>query len=94
MKQRIYYWSRKDAKAEVDFIYEINGNIYPIEVKSGINPRSKSLKSYDNQFSPIVLIRTTLLNFKQRLVLGCPSFGASHDFYWNNASSEPSEKIS
>jgi len=65
MNQRIYYWSRKDAKAEVDFICEINGSIYPIEVKSGINPKSKSLKSYDYQFSPIFLIRTTLLNFKQ-----------------------------
>ena len=64
IEQRIYYWSRKDAKAEVDFICEINGRIYPIEVKSGINPRSKSLKSYDGQFSPVFLIRTTLLNFK------------------------------
>ena len=65
MNQRIYYWSRKAAKAKVDFIFEINGSIYPIEVKSGINPKSKRLKSYDYQFSPIFLIQTTLLNFKQ-----------------------------
>lgn len=30
-----------------------------------INPRSKSLKSYDEQFSPPLLSRTTLLNLKR-----------------------------
>jgi len=65
MDQNMYYWRSKNAKAEVNFLCEINGNIYPLEVKAGINPKSKSLKSYADKFSPPSLIRTTLLNFKQ-----------------------------
>jgi len=42
----------------------VGGNIYPLEVKAGINPKSKSLISYDRQFQPSVLLRTTLLNLK------------------------------
>jgi hypothetical protein len=33
-------------------------------VKSGINPRSKSLRSFDAQFAPPLLVRSTLLNLK------------------------------
>ncbi|MFH1847102.1 MAG: AAA family ATPase [Candidatus Omnitrophota bacterium] len=65
LNQNIYYWRSENAKAEIDFLCEINGQIYPLEVKAGINPKSKSLKSYADKFSPPCLIRTTLLNFKQ-----------------------------
>jgi len=65
MDQNMYYWRSKNAKAEVDFLCEINGQIYPLEVKAGINPKSRSLKSYADKFSPPHLLRTTLLNFKQ-----------------------------
>ena len=47
------------------FLCETSGRIYPLEVKAGINPRSKSLSSYDMQFSPPVLARATLLNLKK-----------------------------
>jgi hypothetical protein len=36
-----------------------------LEVKAGINPKSKSLKSFDLQFNPSRLARTNLLNFKK-----------------------------
>ncbi len=64
-RQSLYYWKSKGGKAEVDFLSEFDGRIFPIEVKAGINPRSKSLRSYDFQFSPDMLVRTTLLNFKK-----------------------------
>ena len=63
-KQNLMYWCNRSGQAEVDFICEINENIFPLEVKSGINTKSKSLKSYDDKFSPKFLFRTTLLNFK------------------------------
>ena len=62
---RLYYWRSKGGKAELDFLVEIMGKIYPLEVKAGINPKSKSLTSYDMQFKPDFLPRTNLLNFKQ-----------------------------
>ncbi len=61
----LFYWRSKGGKAELDFICKFEGNICPLEVKAGINPRSKSLKSYDLQFAPPKLARTTLLNFKK-----------------------------
>ncbi len=61
----LFYWRSEGKMAEVDFLYEGNGKIYPLEVKSGINPKSKSLKSFDTQFQPPALIRTTLLNLKR-----------------------------
>jgi predicted AAA+ superfamily ATPase len=61
----LYYWRRKGGRAEVDFLFESSDRIYPLEVKSGINPKSKSLKSYDARFNPARLLRTNLLNFKK-----------------------------
>ena len=63
--QQLYYWRSKGGRAELDFLFESQGNICPLEVKAGINPRSKSLKSYDLQFKPDQLMRTNLLNFKK-----------------------------
>lgn len=61
----LFYWRSKGGKAELDFICEFEGRIFPLEVKAGINPRSKSLRSYDLQFVPPKLARTSLLNFKK-----------------------------
>jgi predicted AAA+ superfamily ATPase len=64
-QQALYYWRSKGGKAELDFLFEAGGNVYPLEVKAGINPRSKSLSSYDMQYSPARLARTNLLNLKK-----------------------------
>ena len=60
----LYYWRSKGGKAELDFLCEFADQVCPLEVKAGINPKSKSLKSYDLQFHPARLMRTNLLNFK------------------------------
>lgn len=50
----LYYWSRqaKSSSAEIDFLAVMDGNIYPVEVKSGPSGRLKSLhlflKKYRN----------------------------------------------
>ncbi|VEN74951.1 conserved hypothetical protein [Candidatus Desulfarcum epimagneticum] len=61
----LYYWRSKGGRAELDFLCRLKGRIFPLEVKAGVNPRSKSLRSYDSQFSPPDLFRTTLLNLKK-----------------------------
>jgi predicted AAA+ superfamily ATPase len=74
----IYYWRSKGGKAELDFLCEFSGKVYPLEVKAGINPRSKSLRSYDAQFLPETLVRTTLLNFKKDgKILNLPLYALS-----------------
>ena len=65
MKRPLYYWSRSSGTAELDFILETTDDILPLEVKAGINPKSKSLLSYDNRFHPTLLLRSTLLNLKR-----------------------------
>ncbi|MDL2123702.1 MAG: DUF4143 domain-containing protein [Deltaproteobacteria bacterium] len=64
-QQNLYYWRSKDGKAELDFLCEFADRICLLEVKAGINPKSKSLRSYDLQFKPPLLARTNLLNFKK-----------------------------
>jgi predicted AAA+ superfamily ATPase len=64
-QQNLHYWRSKGGKAEIDFLCEIDGTIYPLEVKAGINPKSKSLLSYDKQFAPPLLLRSTQLNLKR-----------------------------
>ena len=58
------YWT-STGNAEVDFICQSSGKVVPLEVKAGINPRSKSLRVYQEKYSPPVLARTTLLNFRK-----------------------------
>lgn len=76
--QPLHYWRSKGGKAELDFLCEFSGRIYPLEVKAGINPRNKSLRSYDMQFSPPVLARATLLNLKKDgKILNLPLYALS-----------------
>ena len=77
-QQQLYYWRSKGGKAETDFLCEVRGEIVPLEVKAGINPRSKSLRSYDIQFDPPVLGRTNLLNVKKDgKILNLPLYAVS-----------------
>jgi len=64
-RQPLYYWRSRGGRAELDFLCELTDRIYPLEVKAGINPKSKSLKSFDLQFNPSALVRTNLLNLKK-----------------------------
>jgi uncharacterized protein len=64
-EQRLFYWRSRGGKAELDFLCETRGKVLPLEVKAGTNPKSKSLRSYDLQFNPELLARTTLLNLRK-----------------------------
>ena len=59
-----YYWT-STGDAEVDFVCQAKGEVVPLEVKAGINPRSKSLRIFQEKYSPRALTRTTLLNFRK-----------------------------
>jgi predicted AAA+ superfamily ATPase len=58
-----YYWG-VETKAEVDFvIQDKNKNVIPIEVKSGRNVSSASLKTFMRKYSPPYAIRLSTNNF-------------------------------
>jgi uncharacterized protein len=60
----LHYWRSTGGKAEIDFLCEFDGQVAPLEVKAGHSRRSKSLHSYDGQFAPALLCRTTRRNLK------------------------------
>jgi uncharacterized protein len=66
----LFYWKREGNTAEVDFIIEHNNKVYPLEVKAGINPKSKSLQVYNEKYSPELMLRSTLLNARKDGLIG------------------------
>lgn len=61
----IFYWSSDKGIAEVDYIVQIAGNNIPIEVKSGENLQSKSLKSFVQKYDTKINVRTSMTNYKK-----------------------------
>jgi predicted AAA+ superfamily ATPase len=59
----ICYWGREEGKTEVDFVVQWQNGIVPVEVKSGIHKRSKSLEIYRELYNPARAVRTTMNNF-------------------------------
>lgn len=58
----LYYWT-SGSQAEIDFITRLGEDIIPIEVKSTVNTRSRSLNTYINKFKPEYSIRISQKNF-------------------------------
>lgn len=63
--KELFYWTSNNM-AEVDFIISCNEQIYPLEVKSGMSTKKKSLKIYGEKYQSPVLSRTTLMNFNHK----------------------------
>ena len=50
-------FSWEEGRAEIEFLRIIDGNIIPLEVKSGNSKRAKSLTSFKNRYSPEYVIK-------------------------------------
>ena len=59
--KELYYYNFD--KYEIDFLLKINGDIIPVEVKSGRRTNSKSLNEYIKKYNPKYSIRISLKNF-------------------------------
>jgi len=74
------YW-KSGNKAEIDFLFQFKNNIIPVEVKSDVNVRSKSLSVYRKKYNPDISIRYSLKNFKyDNGVLNIPLFMVDYTF--------------
>jgi predicted AAA+ superfamily ATPase len=58
-KDGLYYWTReeKNSNAEIDYLIQKNGQIIPIEVKSGPTGRMKSMMLYKNAYHPELAVK-------------------------------------
>lgn len=62
-EKKLYYWTSAQT-AEVDFLHESEEAIFPIEVKAGLNTKSKSLQVYRSKYSASIAIRSNLRNLE------------------------------
>lgn len=63
--KELYYWS-DESRAEVDFVINFEGDVFPLEVKAGFSRNKKSLIVYKNKFCAdrkCALSRASLYNF-------------------------------
>ncbi len=60
----IYYWSAQNTRAEIDFLFQWEGQVVPIEVKAEENLQAKSLKVYQEKFTPHISVRTSMADFR------------------------------
>ncbi len=65
MGEQLYYW-KSNSQAEVDFLIEKEGHIYPIEVKSGLTQHKKSLISFQEKYNSKKIIRLSPKNFDEQ----------------------------
>lgn len=57
------YW-KNEYDSELDFILQSNnGNIIPVEVKTSIHTKSRSLNNYMTEYNPVYAIRVSSKNF-------------------------------
>jgi uncharacterized protein len=63
--ENLSYWTNENGVAELDFVFERNGNFYPLEVKATENLQAKSLRIFHEQHPNIRCFRTSLSNFRE-----------------------------
>lgn len=64
LKCNLNYWT-SEGEAEVDYILQIDNEIYPLEIKSGTSGKKKSLQVYINRYSPKIALRSSPLNLRK-----------------------------
>jgi predicted AAA+ superfamily ATPase len=64
-KVRPFYWSAEKSTGEIDFIFQFENHVVPLEVKAAENLQAKSLRNYCQKYSPRQAVRTSLSNFRR-----------------------------
>ena len=74
--KNLYYWTSKSV-AEIDFVIEISGEIFPVEVKSGYSKHKKSLQSFEEKYKSRAIIRLSPRNFtREGTFINIPLYAA------------------
>lgn len=61
----VYYYTNERGSCEVNFVVDTGERIVPIEVKAEVNLKAKSLKTYQEKFSPEISVRTSMADYKK-----------------------------
>jgi len=61
----VYYWSAGNARSEVDFLLQHNGQIIPLEVKAEENLHAKSLRVFCEKYKPTLAVRSSMSGYRK-----------------------------
>lgn len=74
--ERLFYWSKSNSQQEIDFLFQKNGEIVPVEVKAGENLQAKSLKQFIKENDSRVSIRLSLSDYREEnRLINIPLYG-------------------
>ncbi len=72
------YWSAENSIGEVDFIYDYEGEVVPVEVKAETNLKGKSLSAFAKKYGIDRCLRLSLSGFKdQGWVVNVPLYAVN-----------------
>jgi len=72
----LFYWSAENASAEIDFVWQKEHGIIPIEVKAEENLKAKSLKVFVEKYKPTNAVRTSMSFYrKEEWLENIPLYG-------------------
>jgi len=75
----ICYWAAEGGTSEVDFVVDINGMPIPVEVKAERNLKAKSLKVYEERYSPLIAVKTSMTRYAtHKGLLSLPLYGVAN----------------
>ena len=77
-KAELFYWGRKakNSTAEVDYLIEKDGEVIPIEIKSGSTGRMKSMHMFVEQFNTQKALKISQAPFADgKPIISLPFYG-------------------
>lgn len=81
-KKLPYFWKSGNT-AEIDFVYERDGNIIPVEVKAAMNTQAKSYKQFCQKYAPKGGFKTSLKNIAMNMVSETNTISLPLYLLWN-----------
>ncbi|HNX89808.1 MAG TPA: ATP-binding protein [Paludibacteraceae bacterium] len=74
----IGYWSAEKSTAEIDFLIQYAGGVFPVEVKASENLQAKSLKAFCMKYKNISAVRISMSDYrKEDWLTNIPLYGIS-----------------
>ncbi|MBC2888591.1 ATP-binding protein [Gordonibacter massiliensis (ex Traore et al. 2017)] len=81
-----WYWSAENSRGEIDFIVQIEGEIYLIEVKAEENLRAKSLRSFKEKHPSVHALRFSLSDYRtESWLTNIPLYLMGNTNLWKSA---------
>ena len=81
-QRKLYFW-RSGNSAELDFLFESDGKIVPVEVKAATNTQAKSYKQFCKKYSPQTGYKVSLKNLAVNDCEECSTVSLPLYLLWN-----------